>query len=711
MCSFDQLVQDIARTLQVPALGTLLLVVAGAEAAAEIGAVGHIRDGDKCIFVPSKNNTPPEIAASNRESQHRDQEAAVVDLTSKDSDNNDDDDDDEEEEMPKKGTDFFYKHGGVLYPVLQYKKNKRYQNPVNGKCYIQHNGMRGMSWEGYRGPILVEVSELVTYTEEREIKYKKRIQIIKEKSRQSPENGKKKKEHKRPASSVKQQKRKRTSDEEEDESSGDEEQEDKEQVNVEDIEIGSRFFIVENYFPYPAFVNKLPGRKHNKTVIRDETCYMKWIGFRGGKIVNYTDLLPYTKARVREYQEFEKEAAAARKTERAEKEAAAGYSDISDDDDDEEETPKEGNRFFYKHGGVLYPVLLSYKKKGKNGKFQNLGKGKCYIQHNGMRSMSWEGYRRPILVEVSELVAYTKEREIKYNKRMQIIKEKSNCKKRESKQPTSTAKQQKQKRSSDQEKDESSSDEEEEDGAQVNVEDIKVSSRFFVLENNVPYPAVVRKLPGTKHNKKVIQDETCYIHWIGFRYGKIINDSDLLPYTEARRREYQEFEKQAAAARKTKRAEKEKRVRKVKKRKVEQKGEAMQRKKMEEERRREEALDRLYGPPTDTSGLMELWRDNHVEGHIFEDQVKDRFVYFAHDGDTAESIAKWFKVDVEKVVYDNVEFTKALTKTKLLESFTPIVIPRKWRESTIKNPADLPSSRSLVSEQLGPVYHSDLVRT
>jgi hypothetical protein len=364
-------------------------------------------------------------------------------------------------------------------------------------------------------------------------------------------------------------------------------------------------------------------------------------------------------------------------------------SDISDEE--EKETPKKGTRFFYKHGGVLYPVLLYH----QNGKSRNPGKGKCYIRHNGMRGMAWEGYGRPICVKVSELVAYTKEREIKYQKRMQMITEKSKQspengrKKIESKQPPSAAKQQKRKRSSDKEEDESSSDKKEKDGVRVNVEDIKVGSRFFVLENDVPYPAVVNKLPGRIHSKTVIRDETFHMKWIGFRSGKIVNYSDLLPYTEVRLREYQELEKQAASARKAERAEKEKQARKDKKRKVEQEREARKRKKMEKERRKEEASDRLYGPPTDTSGLRELWRENQVEGRVVDDRVKDRYVYFAHDGDTTESIAKWFKIDIEKVVYDNIKFTEALTKTKQLESFTPIVIPRKWRESTIKNPTDL----------------------
>jgi hypothetical protein len=102
------------------------------------------------------------------------------------------------------------------------------------------------------------------------------MQMIKETSKKAPENGKQKKEGKQAASAAKQQKRKRTSNKEEGESSSDEEEEGGEEVNVEDIEVGARFFTVEKDVPYPAIVNKLPGTKHSKALIQDETCYMHY---------------------------------------------------------------------------------------------------------------------------------------------------------------------------------------------------------------------------------------------------------------------------------------------------------------------------------------------------------------------------------------------------------------------------------------------------
>lgn len=221
-CSFDQLIEKIATTLQVVVVvvshdvGTLLLV-AGAEEAAEVTAVDHIRDGDRCIFVPvpsNKKNAPSHIAVPNREPQlqpqrlpqpqpqpqHGDQEAAV-DLTSSEDSDLGDDNDNEDEEIPKKETRFFYKHGGILYPVMVWKKQSaRQRNLCQGECYIRHNGMRGTAWESYRRPICVKVSDLLAYTNEREQKYKKRIQIIiKGKSKKSPKKGKRKKERKQPA--------------------------------------------------------------------------------------------------------------------------------------------------------------------------------------------------------------------------------------------------------------------------------------------------------------------------------------------------------------------------------------------------------------------------------------------------------------------------------------------------------------------------------
>jgi hypothetical protein len=87
----------------------------------------------------------------------------------------------------------------------------------------------------------------------------------------------------------------------------------------------------------------------------------------------------------------------------------------------------------------------------------------------------------------------------------------------------------------------------------------------------------------------------------------------------------------------------------------------------------------------DISSLEELGKENHTEGRILAEPEKNRFVHFARDFDTPQDVAREFQVDVEKIVFDNIKFTKKLTKFSQLVPFTPIVIPIKWGGSTVKN--------------------------
>ena len=124
-------------------------------------------------------------------------------------------------------------------------------------------------------------------------------------------------------------------------------------------------------------------------------------------------------------------------------------------------------------------------------------------------------------------------------------------------------------------------------------------------------------------------------------------------------------------------------------RKVEQEKESRKRRNVEKGKRREEELDMQYGPPTDVSRLSELYEDGQVEGRILEEPANNRFVYFACDNDTAEVIANKFEINVAKIIYDNRKSTKllSLTKVKRLLAFTRIVIPMRWGGSIYKNPS------------------------
>jgi hypothetical protein len=226
------------------------------------------------------------------------------------------------------------------------------------------------------------------------------------------------------------------------------------------------------------------------------------------------------------------------------------------------------------------------------------------------------------------------------------------------------------------------SQEEESKGEEINQAP-EVGKKFFVLQKDVPYPVVVVETP---HKKQPIVQGTCTVKWIGYRGGKVVHYSDLLAYTERRQREYRELTNRDVMARKAKIEKRNERSRLGKKRKAEEEKQSKKRQKMETKRSRAKDLDLLYGPATDLSGLQEIWKENQAEGRILAEPEKNRFVYFARDSDTPQDVAREFKVDVEKIVFDNIKFTKRLTKSSPLVSFTPIVIPIKWGGSTVENP-------------------------
>jgi hypothetical protein len=83
--------------------------------------------------------------------------------------------------------------------------------------------------------------------------------------------------------------------------------------------------------------------------------------------------------------------------------------------------PKVGSRFFYRHGGNLYPVVLFRYQHGRHDTHgREMKTDACYIRYAGIKGKAWEGYRLPILVKVSTLLDHTEERERRYKRRMRL---------------------------------------------------------------------------------------------------------------------------------------------------------------------------------------------------------------------------------------------------------------------------------------------------
>ena len=78
-----------------------------------------------------------------------------------------------------------------------------------------------------------------------------------------------------------------------------------------------------------------------------------------------------------------------------------------------------------------------------------------------------------------------------------------------------------------------------------------------------------------------------------------------------------------------------------------------------------------YGPPLD-SNLTSV-PTAREEGDI--KMQGSRLIYYAHEDDTPECIAKRFGVPVARVVYDNEGHVHDIAEKSMLKAYTPIILP------------------------------------
>jgi hypothetical protein len=678
-CSLDHLLQKVATTLKVvPPIGTLLLAAdAEEEDSPAIGSMKELREGDRCIFVPSNDtkkespqiidvdeiididdgpplapiivkseviyqgsseavdsvepagdNPSPEIIdvdieptlapivvkssyrshrssveAGDKAIQHKVKSEETLPSGAKMEDSSEPEESKEEkfktestsgsdgssQTPPKLGSRFFYRHGGILYPVIIFKYQHSHRgDDKDGRemktetCYIRYVGIKGKAWEGYRLPILVKLSELLVHTEQRERKYKRRMRLqMAARNHISIEKGKAE-EYANGADKLAVE-----------EDSGQsctqagEKSKDKASIGVgkKDHRKSRKQArsTIEESVPTEDGSGEEEPEKHTKQTFEVRS-----------EIQRATREAQRTSDR----RSCARTDATQKKKRRVESPAGA-----SEERSSNEELPKLGTTLFYNVDRDLYPVVVC-EEPNKKAKQRRPQEGECYVKHTGpIGRLGWFGQKRLICVKADKLVAYTEEREVIYNRRM-----------------------------------------------------LQSNKQGLEYRNSLVKPT------GVQADRQ-------------------------------RARAYQEAEKRVAiTARQVELAEKNTQLRMERlceRRQTEQEKESRKRQRMEEGKRREEELDRQYGPPTDVSCLCELYEDDQVEGLILEEPAKNRFVYFAFDNDTAEMIAKKFEISVAKIIYDNTKSTKlfSLTKVRRLLAFTPIVIPMRWGGAIYKNPS------------------------
>ena len=83
-------------------------------------------------------------------------------------------------------------------------------------------------------------------------------------------------------------------------------------------------------------------------------------------------------------------------------------------------------------------------------------------------------------------------------------------------------------------------------------------------------------------------------------------------------------------------------------------------------------MRKKYGPPLDAN--LTSVPTAREEGDV--KMEGSRMIYYAHEDDTPECIAKRFSVPVARVIYDNQSHVKNIAAKSALKAFTPIILPQ-----------------------------------
>lgn len=693
--SFNELLTDIQATLGLNNNngGRLYLVVN--QEMVEVEAIRPIRDEDRFVFVPNQHAAAVAVQDNNRNNDTNDNIIIIIDDDDDDDKDSNDNaaareenvvikgegetlppavvkrepataaplspdsrrkrnigkpekqthteegrDESDDEKPPEIGTRYFLEVRGFQYPVevvMAPPKGIKCRAPSKGECCVQYIGRRGRAWVGHSGKsgaCVFKCNRLLEYTPERVRKYNEAM------------GDKDAKDGEQDCTNSKNRRKKRQQSLREESESEEEE------------EVGTRYFLKVRGVDYPVEVASNPPVGARQKIARRGECYIKyvgrkgctWPGYKGKMHISCSRLLPYTQSREQKYKmAFDGSHMGMRKSVGATR-ASAERASYEDD-------PQVGSRYFLSAAGHHYLVqVVANPPRSSHKKIAR--KGECYVRHIG-RPPAWKGYKHPAHVKVNQLLEYTEALEQEYSKAIDEDGEDDHGRIWTKEAALGTNRAVVGQRQSD-----------------PSSQDIPhAGSRYFLSSDGCEYPVEVRSLPSTK----VARDGECYVKFLGYRSKKVVPIDHLLSWTSQRESEYEKRKQESEKKSRRKTLTKRQREVDVSKSRAVKKQESRKRAKEEEEVRREEEQCRLYGPPTNTTGLQELYDKNDQEGRMIRELAKNRLVYFTYDNDTVEDIGRRFQLDVEKILYDNSKFTLSLTKTKRLQPCTPIVIPLQWQ--------------------------------
>ena len=196
----------------------------------------------------------------------------------------------------------------------------------------------------------------------------------------------------------------------------------------------------------------------------------------------------------------------------------------------------------------------------------------------------------------------------------------------------------------------------------------------FVMEDEVLYPVKIKERNG---RMLTVAWRGGYSGTLKVRKGQIVpaNTKTIAEWNkivaeanDIRERLIKDREEKEARKRKKRQEELEvKRAKKARKEKMIE---------LEKERKIKEDLAKMrkkYGLPLDAN--LTSVPTAREEGDV--KMEGSRMIYYAHEDDTPECIAKRFSVPVARIIYDNQNHVPNIAQKSPLKSFTPIILPQE----------------------------------
>lgn len=185
----------------------------------------------------------------------------------------------------------------------------------------------------------------------------------------------------------------------------------------------------------------------------------------------------------------------------------------------------------------------------------------------------------------------------------------------------------------------------------------QIGGKYFAKDRGAFYPITVNHILGNK----------VAVTWHGYnKCKKQVHFDDIVPWSRNLESTFQQMRSDAMARYQQKKRAAAARAENSKKQKMQQR--------LEERRRQQQAInDEPWGPKLRTNDLKDCIAGS--EGTSCKDEANHRRIYFCQADETVDDIAKRFGVPAGKILYDNSDHLKGLTKKAKLYSKSPLVLP------------------------------------